>query len=69
MEVIELPAYLDPASGSILLQLVVAGIIGGVGFFLKPLRRVLSWWDRSNKTHSQDETRPSPKRNNPDNSE
>ena len=38
----ELIAYIDPVSGSILLQLVIAGIIGVVGFLVKPIRSVIS---------------------------
>ncbi len=52
----ELLVYLDPASGGILLQWVVAGIIGLAGFFLKPLRRVISWWRRHDGAPADDAT-------------
>ncbi len=38
----ELFAYIDPVSGSILLQLLFVGIIGVTGFLVKPLRSVIS---------------------------
>lgn len=33
-------AYIDPVSGSILLQVIVAGAIGTLGYFFRPLVRV-----------------------------
>jgi hypothetical protein len=32
-------AYIDPVSGSILLQVIIAGIIGAIGYFFRPLWR------------------------------
>jgi hypothetical protein len=32
-------AYIDPVSGSILLQVIVAGVIGMIGYFFRPLWR------------------------------
>ena len=34
-----LPAYIDPFSGSILLQVIVAGVIGSIAFFRRALWR------------------------------
>lgn len=36
----EMLAYLDPASGSILLQLLIGAIVGGGIFFRKAIARV-----------------------------
>jgi hypothetical protein len=33
-------AYIDPVSGSILLQIVSAGIIGGIAYCIRPLWRL-----------------------------
>jgi hypothetical protein len=32
-------AYIDPASGSILLQVILAGAVGALGYFLRPILR------------------------------
>jgi hypothetical protein len=32
-------AYIDPASGSILLQVIVAGALGAFGYFFRPIWR------------------------------
>jgi hypothetical protein len=32
-------AYIDPVSGSILLQVIAAGVIGAIGYFFRPLWR------------------------------
>jgi len=34
-----LPAYIDPFSGTILLQVIVAGVVGCVAFFRKTIWR------------------------------
>jgi hypothetical protein len=36
-------AYIDPVSGSILLQVIVAGTIGAFGYFFRPIRRAFRW--------------------------
>ena len=33
--------YIDPVSGSILLQVIAAGIIGAIGYFFRPLWRIV----------------------------
>lgn len=33
-------AYIDPVSGSILLQVIAAGVLGAFGYFFRPLWRV-----------------------------
>lgn len=35
-------SYIDPFSGSILLQLIIAGAIGAVAFFRKAIRNVVA---------------------------
>ncbi len=32
-------AYIDPASGSILLQVIIAGTLGAFGYFFRPIWR------------------------------
>jgi hypothetical protein len=32
-------AYIDPASGSILIQVIIAGALGAFGYFLRPIWR------------------------------
>ncbi len=32
-------AYIDPASGSILLQVIIAGVLGAFGYFFRPMWR------------------------------
>ena len=34
-------AYIDPMSGSILLQLIVAGVLGAIAFFHRSIWRLL----------------------------
>ncbi|QDV32514.1 hypothetical protein [Tautonia plasticadhaerens] len=34
-------AYIDPISGTILLQLLIGGIIGGIAFFRNSARKLL----------------------------
>ena len=34
-----LDAYIDPASGSILLQVIIAGAVGALGYFFRPIWR------------------------------
>ena len=38
-----LPAYIDPFSGTILLQVIIAGVIGCVAFFRKTIWRAASF--------------------------
>ena len=33
-------AYIDPVSGSILLQVIAAGVLGAIGYFFRPLWRI-----------------------------
>ena len=33
-------SYIDPVSGSILLQVIIAGVIGGLAYFFRPLLRL-----------------------------
>ena len=33
-------AYIDPASGSILLQVILAGAVGAMGYFFRPIARI-----------------------------
>jgi hypothetical protein len=39
MPLLPLWAYIDPVSGSILLQVIAAGVIGALGYFFRPLWR------------------------------
>jgi len=49
-------AYLDPGSGAILLQMLVAGVAGVVVFFKYQGRRVKSFF--SGKPSAEEETEP-----------
>jgi hypothetical protein len=33
-------AYIDPVSGSILLQVILAAVVGMIGYFFRPLLRI-----------------------------
>ena len=35
--------YIDPGSGSLLLQFLIAGLVGGVAFFRNQLVGMVSW--------------------------
>lgn len=43
-------AYIDPVSGSIILQALIAGFIGAVAFFRKTIRNVASKIWRKNSS-------------------
>ncbi len=45
-----LPAYIDPVSGSILLQVIVAAIIGCVAFFRRWIWRIISFPFRNRRS-------------------
>jgi hypothetical protein len=47
-------SYIDPFSGSILLQVIVAGIIGVIAYFRRWIWRLL--WPWSRREHSDDST-------------
>ena len=52
-------AYIDPVSGSILIQLIIAGIAGVGMFFRRSLKRIFCSWKRSDKpeeTNASDES-------------
>ncbi len=52
-----LVAYIDPMSGTILIQLVVAGVIGGIAFFRRSIGRMLRlacFWKRPDDDDSSD---------------
>ena len=34
-------AYIDPVSGSILLQVILAGLVGTLGYFFRPILRIV----------------------------
>ena len=36
-------AYIDPGSGSLLLQFMIAGLIGGLAFFRHQFVSMISW--------------------------
>jgi hypothetical protein len=38
----QLFGYVDPVSGTIILQMIIAGMIGCVGYFRKSIRRLAS---------------------------
>jgi len=42
-------AYIDPVSGTIVLQLIIAGVIGTIAFFHRSIARVLGLFSRSDK--------------------
>jgi len=43
MTTLSILAYIDPASGVLLLQALIAGLFAGFAFFAKPLRRSLRY--------------------------
>ena len=43
MDGFPLLGYIDPLSGSLILQMLIGGVIGGVAFFPKAVRRVFNW--------------------------
>lgn len=50
-------SYIDPMSGTILLQLVIGALIGGVAFFHRSIRRVFRLvvrWKSSDKGSSEE---------------
>ena len=48
-------AYIDPASGSILLQVIIAGALGAFGYFFRPIWRFFRMLG-GKKTESPPET-------------
>ena len=46
MTPIDLLGYIDPVSGAIVLQLLVAGVLGAVAFFRKSIWRMLRFITR-----------------------
>lgn len=51
-------AYLDPGSGSMVLQLLIGGILGGALFIKLQWRRIVGWFSR--KYRESDEKGASP---------
>jgi hypothetical protein len=46
LDMAALLGYIDPGSGSLLLQLLIAGIIGSGVYFRNQVRSMLSWFRR-----------------------
>lgn len=41
--------YIDPVSGTIVLQLLIAGVIGTIAFFHRSIVRVIGFFTRGHK--------------------
>ncbi|HWA58036.1 MAG TPA: hypothetical protein VG692_12325 [Gemmatimonadales bacterium] len=48
--------YIDPVSGSIVLQALVAGVVGGVAFFRRSIARVFRGLTGRSSSSEQDTT-------------
>lgn len=44
-------AYIDPVSGTLILQFLIAGIVGVAAFFWKPVKRLLNIGSPSKEEH------------------
>jgi hypothetical protein len=57
MSPLSLLAYIDPVSGSILLQAIIAAFIGGVAFFRKSLWGITNrFFSKKSKSDTDKET-------------
>ena len=61
-------AYIDPASGFFVIQLIVAGVIGTVAFFRRSIRRALRRVFRSGQSTTPDQSTPPDQNTTPDQS-
>ena len=52
MSITPLLAYIDPVSGSIVLQAIIAAVIGGAAFFRDKLSRGLRWMLRRGRSEN-----------------
>ena len=46
--------YIDPVSGTLIIQLVVAGVVGAIGFFRKSIWKAVGWVTGRRSSNDED---------------